>query len=580
MSFLGGGATGTRVPGVTFEVQFFKKDHWVTETVCRTEEEALALAQKILPMREGVRVLREFMRPDGAASTETVIFTEMREVSKKPITITPIEEAHYCQSPKDYFQLESRTLISKLLRQYLDERSLTPTELMHHPGEMKKVMAFDSLVPNAVSRVATIQCKASGEDTRERRDAIYAVLDELKGRAEKAAGYKNLPYPREIGFGATMERVEQAVKGDPEEAEYLAKVILCRDLVNIRTLLGKAEWVMELATAGELEERHAGLLDSIVADILSSPETVRDLLGRQPDLGTALLRLMDIIEGRFEPTPKEQAPEVSAVLGGWIAGHAGTQTREVLVDFIQRQIRGNAKLSYGDGEAQRAIFKALLGRVSTVDGILGGPRMAEAFVHGFLRYLEQGGVEGRRLALDGVLGCIPTGAERLSYLVALSGSDYAQKDMQTVLGKARSLLHGAAGVNGLVPPATPLKAKMQSMAGLYTAMANSAFPENDRLRMASTLDDMVADYIVQSRVIEKLDDPSAHLRIRATRLVQFAATDVLSSPKARRIVRDQIIGHLRQPNFDGKLVEGLATAEEKAAVVRNFYDLLNKAQFT
>ena len=239
MSFLGGGGGSRGLPGVSFEVQYFKVDHWVTETVCRTEEEALATANRLLPSRQGVRVLREFRRPDDGTSTETIIFSEMREQTRKPITITPVDEANYCKTPKDYFQLESRVLISKILRQYLDEKALTPTELMHHPGEMKRVMNFDSLVPNAVSRVASIQVKATGEDSRERRDAIYAVLEELKGRAEKAAAYKNLPYPKEIGFGATMERVEGAVKGDQEEADYLAKVILSRDLVNIRSLLGR-----------------------------------------------------------------------------------------------------------------------------------------------------------------------------------------------------------------------------------------------------------------------------------------------------------------------------------------------------
>ncbi|WP_404325581.1 hypothetical protein [Aerophototrophica crusticola] len=198
---------------------------------------------------------------------------------------------------------------------------------------------------------------------------------------------------------------------------------------------------------------------------------------------------------------------------------------------------------------------------------------------GYLRFIEQGGAEGRRLSIDGVLHMMALPRDRLVYLMALSASPLGQREAGLVLSRAQALLAPGQGVNSLTTPQTPLKQKMQMMAGLYRATLAAGFDSADRDALADRVDVMVADYIVQAQVIEKLDDPSASLRVRATRLMQFAAADVLSSPKARRIVRDQIIGHLRQPNFDGKYVEGLTTPEEKTAAIKGFYELLRQAKF-
>ncbi|MDZ5646050.1 hypothetical protein [Nitrospirillum sp. BR 11828] len=575
--------------GISFEVQYLKDDHWLTEQICRKEEDARALAARILPTRTGVRIIREFVRPGrGGETVDTIIHTEYRQEPKRPIAPVPVDEAHYCRVPQEYLAFDSRVLISRVLRQYLDEKGVTASELLHNANEAKRVLNFEALVPNAVSRIATLQVKETGEDSRARRDVILGVLEQLRQRAEKAVANRTLPYPKEIGFAATMRRVDEILGGTPaatpeeaaEEAAYLGKVIVCRDLVNIRGLLGKAELLIELAADDSLPADHAALLDQLLADVLTAPDMVRDMLGRQPDLVTALNCLVDLISGTFEPQPAEMSPECTAAISRWVAGPHGKETRAVLLDFLRRQVRGTQRLSHGEPFQQIAKYRALVGRLTQLDGLLGGPAMAEAVLMGYQRFIEQGGAEGRRLALESVLQLLPTGAERLVYLTCLARSDLAATDGAAIAAQALEVANRAAGLNDLVDRALPLKPKMEASAALYRlVMEGGDLPGEMAEKLGGRLDDMVAAYIVDGRVIERLDDPAASLRVRATRLVQFAAAEVLASPKARRIVRDQIISHLRQPNFDAKFVEGLTTEAEKAAVLRNFYDLLNRAQF-
>ncbi|ACI99164.1 hypothetical protein [Rhodospirillum centenum] len=580
------GGTGRIAPTISFEVQVFRTDHWVLERICRSEQEAREFAVHILPRHDGVRIVREFNRPGGQGTVETVIFTEMRLHSRRPIAISPIEEAPVCTASQQYLGPDSRQTISRLLRQYLEEKGLTASELLHNAGEMKRVMNFEALLPNAVSRVASIQARTTGEDVRNRRDDIYARIEELRTRAERAVARRNLPYPKEAGLPATMAEVERHANGDPEETDYLAKVVLCRDLVNIRNLLGKVEWILSLGgedgiagTAGNHAAQYIRVLDSLVADAIINPAVVQDLLGRQPDLSTALNRLVDIVEGSYEPSEREKAPAVTAVLSRWAASGQAPETRSILLESLVRSLRSTHPLT-GDPHRQRDAFQTLAARLVKPTGVFGGARVAEALTLGFFRFIEQGGGEGRRLSMDGVLSLLPTGADRLAYLIALADSPAGQAEQAAVLDRLQGTLGHPGGIQGLMPTATPLKPKMQALAAVYSGLIGSRLREADKDPLADRLDRMVADYIVQARIIEKLDDPSAPLRVRATRLVQFAAADVLASPRARRIVRDQIIGHLRQPNFDGKFIEGLNSAEEKAQALRTFYDLLNRARFT
>jgi hypothetical protein len=575
---LGGGfSQGGDSRRLNFEVHSFKVDHWIIEDVVASEEEARTLANKLLPNRQGVRIVREFSGSADKPPSETIIFSEMREQKAKGIVVQPVDEVGVCETGQDFLRQDSRQTISRMLRGYLEEKSLTASELLYNPAEMKRAMNFENMAPTAVSRVASLQGKATGQQTGERRDAIYNSLTELRLRAEAAAGRISFSVRKE-GMGA-IAKVHALCPDNPGEVDYLTNVALCRDMAEIRNLLGKVEWL--LTALGDEQAAGAGqlaVIDALVADAVSFPSVIQDLLGRQPDLGSALHRLLDLLEGSFEPQPKEMAPPIAAILSRWVGQGQAPQSRQVILENLMRNLRGTAPLSY-DPERTRSTYQGLLRRIMQLNGPLGGSRMVEALTGGYLRFIEQGGREGRRLCIDGILAMLETGRDRAAYLLELAGTDSGEKESDLLLARLQSLLAPAQDVNALTGASVPLKPKMQAMAALYVISQRSTLPAPHKDRFADRIDEMVADYIVACKVIEKLDDPGASLRMRATRLMQFAANDVLASPKARKMVRDQIIAHLRQPNFEGKFIEGLQTTEEQARALRTFYDLLRQAQF-
>jgi hypothetical protein len=93
------------------------------------------------------------------------------------------------------------------------------------------------------------------------------------------------------------------------------------------------------------------------------------------------------------------------------------------------------------------------------------------------------------------------------------------------------------------------------------------------------IDDLLVGYIEVSKIIERLDDPTAILRYRAIRLIQLCASGALESPRALDVARRRVIEHLRQPRFEEEFVADIEDPETRAKALKDFYDLLMRAGF-
>jgi hypothetical protein len=371
-----------------------------------------------------------------------------------------------------------------------------------------------------------------------------------------------------------VRRIEAAIP-DRSESNHLALVVLAKELVNRRNWLSKLEYLLkQLETASQ--PGTVVLLDGVIADVLNSPECVQDLLGRQPDLLSALCTLVDILEGRRRP---EQVPEPGMAEALSLQFEQGglPQARDALLDFVIRQVRGSAKLNHGDVSAHLAGYRTLANRLLVPAGIIGGPAMAEALALGYGRFLEQGGAVGKRLGLEGAARAFENLTETVRYLLILAPTDLGRDQAQAVLDFLVQAVTSQEGLERLVSKNLPLKTRLRQISDIYEMLRDSALPEPQRSQLADRFDDMLAQYIVREKIIERLDDPKASLRVRATMLVQFLASNVLSGQKAVAMSRDRVISHLRQPEFEKKFIADIPDPSQHATALREFHTLLRSA---
>lgn len=566
-------------PSASFEVQIYKVDHWVLDTRFGIEAEALSYARRVLSggKIEGVRVVRDWRRPDGR-HVETEIHVEFRPLSKA-VAVVPLDEPPpVCLTLADCYGVQSRMVMNRVLRNYVERAVVTPTEVLHNHAELTRLLGTDSLVPSAVGRVAALQAEKTGVDGRTRREALNGLVHAVTDRVRRATTRRDLPAITATGFRPMFDALNSGLPA--EERDFLARVVLSRELVQMRNWLAKLDFLGELVREdGGLSDEPLMVLDGVIADVMGAPSVAQELLGIQGSLAEALCNLIDLSRGRLDPA-KRAEDDRAVHLNELLAFHDLDETRLVILDLVRRQLKGTQPLYRHDPGMEQNAFLEVLKRVLTPDGIVGGGPMAEALVLRFLRFLEAGGATGRRQAIGEVTSRIPDAKDRVRFLIALADSDLGRQHADDIGGALTTLTGDPAEFDRFVDPRLPVKDNLEALTRLFCQVADSPLPEERRRRFADNLDHTLVAYILHSRVVEQLDNPDDPLRQRANRLIALCAPGTLRSRRALDLVRRRVVDHLRQPNFERKYIEGLPDRLQQQLALREFYRLLGEAGFT
>lgn len=547
----------------------------MTETVCAEEKAARDVAGKFFADKKcaGARIIRNWLRADGRM-VETEVACQTRTIRDDGVIhLAPIESAPpRCESQQAYYAHESRDIINRLFRVYLDRVHLTPTELLHTFREIKRLQNKDLLVPSAADRVAYLQTRDGGkQDSKARRDEILTSVEGLANRARQADGRV---LPKLTGtFGAMMAAIENAPT--PDDRDFLALVVLTRDLAAARSWGGKMERLCRLAL--EETDAHAlDLLDGAMADLLST-DVVQEILGWQPGLGAAICRMADLADGAM-PIEKSDARELADPLNRLLSQGKLPTCRAVLVDRIHRQIRSPNPLYRSDSTREMTEFNRLLERMVTLTGFYQGVETATALTIRYGRLVEQGGAAGRRAAIAGLFCAMPDRALGVIYLCELARSEFAAEhapDMAEQFDQVVSTQTLAQFCHRALTP----KDRLHRATAAHAAILASPYVRDMRERIAGHIDSLLETYLVEEQIIERLDHPGSPLRERATRLVQFCSAGLLPQGRALNRARERILALLRQPNFDVHFVDGIDSADMAQKILRDFYQVLLKAGF-
>ena len=287
----------------SFEVHCFRENRWVIETSIPNQQEAEAFARKQLERKDvgGVKVIRESSGRSGGTS-EAVVFTKMKEKREEKLSIQQVDSAPLCQTAADCVGLNARMTLNRMFRQYLDKQNLTPIEIMHNYREIKRVQDSDSLMTSAVGQLATLQAAGGANGTViQRRDALYGFLGELTKRAKEVENLQ-LPSIKQLGVDETLAKIAPRAGDDPGNVEYLFRVAVSRELIDIRSYLGKLDRALMWVEDSQDDEA-ARRLDDFVCDVIGTSSVIQDLLGDQPSLMAAVTKLLDLAMGKWEAPP-------------------------------------------------------------------------------------------------------------------------------------------------------------------------------------------------------------------------------------------------------------------------------------
>ncbi len=565
----------------TYEVQLKREGRWLTDSVLDREQEAVQLAKKCLNAGtvQGARVIYE--RPLGNGETaERTVFEEEREaVDNRPMTISAIQDAAWCEDAEALYELPARMVITRLLRHYLNRNTIIASELLYDFRALSRLQNHDSnIYPAAVDRVATLQAAHHEDlDIKARRDSLYAMIDEVGRRARRAEGEKIMRKASLNDLGKARRLAEKAAF-DPLEQAFLVRATVGRALSGQRSWLGKLEMLLA-AVSGERPPDDLAMLDEFIADCLGVSEVIQEILGSRPNLSSALMGLIDLIEG---PHADQQAPEQESeslrVLSQLLTDHRLPACAQVVMDRICREIQGTQPLSRNNPAKEHEAYETLCRRVVTRQGLTGESRMAVALTRRYNLRLTEGGDTGWRNSIVGVCGMLRETARRLHYLTALSHSDEVEPYLDLIRAIIVEDMRTLRTVDDVAADMAATE-KLATITSIQRAvMGGKNLPRAVTERAFGHFDEILLRYVETARLIERLDRPSDSLRLRSERLVSFCGSGILLEGKALAAARARVLDYLRRPDFLAQFVADVPSDRQEQAV-RQFYGRLAKAGF-
>lgn len=560
-------------PNVSFEIQVLTDKHWVVAEFASDEAKAKAFADNLLQKgnHSAVRVVRDRRGADGLHK-ETVIQekTATPRSTGPDISLSPVSEAPVCRELVDFFGLNARLTMGRLLRKYLDDVVVSPTELLHSAAEMKRFGDKGTLLFSSIDRISTLQAAATGEDAKGRRDFLNKAWDDGLARARKFLAKKP----------ATPKTFADVLKGvalGGDEHPYLCLSYMSLRLLETRSWLGKLDillgWAAEESAAPVL-----ALMDGIVADILNSAQLIQDLLGFQSNLGAALSALADLAEGKAQAA--KFAPETFTALNLLFAQGKLPQARQVLLGRVTRELGGQNPLSRNEPKQEYEVFHKVMHRLVSHRGVLGGGASVEGMVHRVARIHAHLGSVGAGQAVDLALSALSDNVLRVQFMLALTEAPAGQSLGRSLIDTLAGRVRGAANINDWVPVRMPPPERMAALAAANRSLVSApSLEEGMRKELGGLVDDTLAAYLVDEGVIEKIDKPDDPLALRAIRLIKFCGSGVLIEGKSLNLARARVIDHLRQPQFEEKFLASVPEQDKAEKHLREFHRLLVETGF-
>lgn len=555
---------------VKFEVFIEEDSRWVINTVSEDEQEAVSQARKLLsvPATVAVQVVRERVGVLGRVFS-TVVYEERRSDRKKAeFRANPIEGPvpTPCLDLAALFAAESRRLIGRVLRDYLDKFTLSASELLHSFRHMKKLGETDSLLYGAVQQVALAQARMTGETGKDRVRVLHDLVDLAMVRAQALEADRTRP---RIGTGGLRQALAEAsARFQGEELEYRLRYAIAEHLADGRSWIDKLDRLVRLAGDGRSPEV-ARLIDPFVGDVLGSTGALRDILGAQEDLAAALEALVNIARGTHDGKGTE-VPDITTAICALITAHGMPETAASLVARVSKGLEGSARLTRGEPQDEVAAFRRLVGLLKDKHGkMLGGAEIQDAVSRR----------SGRWLAPETIDKLVPPpkqAKERYEQLLVLERIIFGDRNKEILAGYMNEIIENPHTRDILFGKSGTVLDKMRILAKLQAKVLDSDLPEAMQALVGGNLDAAVLNLLLEHRVLDKVEQGDSFVH-RALKLMQFCRSDALTKGKARDVVRERAQSYLKQPRFLAQYTMNAKTDAEREKLLRDLQALMADA---
>jgi hypothetical protein len=341
---------------------------WALEMASETRETVMHNAEEMLKSgRAAVRVTKEVFDQDSGEFSSVTVFEKGIAAPVKALKLAPTTDS-VCASPQDLYTAIAREKIARLLEDWLNKQGVTPFELLHRPDLAERLEASGSELLHVAQKLAVPESQESGHNLHELMRRWSALFDRACTRLIQDGRKKIFPTITPTTCLATIDGLK-----DHADRAYLFGGALSAALAEHRKPAAKLDLL--LAHAGILAANLPGrewalqLVEIPVVEIFAARHTLNDVLGHEPDPGSAMTLLIHVAAGReVELISKADArvarlmPPLEGVLGGYHdlirAGHF-QHLRYNLSKRLMQDLKSPRRLKPNDPEAEIETLRVL-----------------------------------------------------------------------------------------------------------------------------------------------------------------------------------------------------------------------------
>ncbi|MDG5494220.1 hypothetical protein [Niveispirillum sp. BGYR6] len=530
-----------------FELHSFHGDTWLvvreSPDLRQLEPSAAMLVQRAEV--DGIRLVRRTDYIDHEFTTTVTMVKRLRAGVQEADPLAranPGRDASWCDQPDDVLGDVQRQVMRVFFAKYLDEKRLTPLEVLTYEVHAKALDGAGTVVQGALQRLASIQVRGTKQTAVSRMKELMALAD--NGLARLLRNAKTGP-ALAIGPGG-LAALFDAYKGPADQLVPALYRALAAYLADTKNWVEKLDRLFQLANPA-LSSREMRLLDSLAAEILASPFALKELAGQETTRLDLVLKAIDLYVGNLAREGGVQLPGVRA-LSTLLADGALPRTLAELRLGLLRHLHARLPLRSDRGirDEMQATVEVLTHLRRKAPALARDEEVLEALSQRADRLIQPE-------AMSELIGPIRSTLTRAETVLSLAESAPGDAPKAKIATYLRPLI---APEDIIREEGSRLEA-IKTLATLARRVAMSGMPVGLRREMLDILDTAIFENIRT----EILSSQTMNYTDRILAIIRLCGG--LPEGRARQLAGDQLTQALKRPEFILNYLERFPGAQER-----------------
>ncbi|WP_348770798.1 hypothetical protein [Niveispirillum sp. SYP-B3756] len=494
---------------------------------------------------DGIRLVRRTDYIDHEFTTTVTMVKRLRAGVQEADPLAranPGRDASWCDQPDDVLGDVQRQVMRVFFSKYLDEKRLTPLEVLTYEVHAKALDGAGTVVQGALQRLASIQVRGTKQTAVSRMKELMALAD--NGLARLLRNAKAGP-ALAIGPGG-LPALFDAYKGPADQLVPALYRALAAYLADTKSWVEKLDRLFQLANPA-LNSHEMRLLDSLAAEILASPFALKELAGQETTRLDLVLKAIDLYVGNLAREGGVQLPGVRA-LSTLLADGALPRTLAELRLGLLRHLHARLPLRSDRGirDEMQATVEVLTHLRRKAPALARDEEVLEALSQRADRLIQPE-------AMSELIGPIRSTLTRAETVLSLAESAPGDAPKAKIATYLRPLI---APEDIIREEGSRLEA-IKTLATLARRVAMSGMPVGLRREMLDILDTAIFENIRT----EILSSQTMNYTDRILAIIRLCGG--LPEGRARQLAGDQLTQALKRPEFILNYLERFPGAQER-----------------